>query len=70
MENDMNETTTMGLRLPVQAAVDRTTTDVTLVEGIGVDASQNPAGTLPPLPPPIMQSINGPCVRSFGRWLC
>jgi hypothetical protein len=66
----MNETKTIGLRMPVQAAVDRTATGATLVEGVGLDASQNPAETLPPLPPPIMQIMQGPCVRSFGRWLC
>ena len=36
----MNDTKTMGLRLPVQAAVDRTTTYATLADGAGVDASQ------------------------------
>ena len=74
----MNETKTMGLRLPVQVAVDRTTAYGTLADGTGVDASQDLVGapvpvsadTLPPLPPPIMQIDQGPCVRSFGKWLC
>jgi hypothetical protein len=35
---------TMGLRLPVQAAVDRTAPDATLVDGAGVEASQNHVG--------------------------
>ena len=35
----MNETKTMGLRLPVQAAVDRTATGATLAGGTGVEAS-------------------------------
>ena len=39
-ENEMNETKTAGLRLPVQAAVDRTATYATLADG-GVEASQN-----------------------------
>ena len=37
----MNDTKTMGLRLPVQAAVDRTTTYATLADGAGVEASIN-----------------------------
>jgi hypothetical protein len=37
----MNDTKTMGLRLPVQAAVDRTAACGTLADGQGVDASQN-----------------------------
>ena len=36
----MNDTKTMGLRLPVQAAVDRTATYATLADGAGVEASQ------------------------------
>jgi len=36
----MNDTKTMGLRLPVQAAVDRTAAYGTLADGTGVDASQ------------------------------
>jgi hypothetical protein len=36
----MNETKSTGLRLPVQAAVDRTATYATLADG-GVEASQN-----------------------------
>ena len=35
----MNETKTMGLRLPVQAAVDRTAMGTTLAAGAGVEAS-------------------------------
>ena len=35
----MNETKTMGLRLPVQAAVDRTAMGAALTEGAGVEAS-------------------------------
>jgi hypothetical protein len=35
----MNETKTMGLRLPVQAAVDRTAMGATLTDGAGVEAS-------------------------------
>jgi len=35
----MNETTSAGLRLPVQAAVDRTATGATLADGTGVEAS-------------------------------
>ena len=34
----MNDTKTMGLRLPVQAAVDRTATGGTLADGTGVEA--------------------------------
>jgi len=34
----MNETKTMGLRLPVQAAVNRTATGATLADGAGVEA--------------------------------
>ena len=34
-ENKMSETKTMGLRLPVQAAVDRTATGATLADGAG-----------------------------------
>jgi hypothetical protein len=41
MEKQMNDTKTMGLRLPVQAAVDRTAAYGTLAEGQGVEASQN-----------------------------
>ncbi len=37
----MDATTSAGLRLPVQAAVDRTATYATLAEGDGVEASQN-----------------------------
>jgi hypothetical protein len=37
----MNDTKTMGLRLPVQAAVDRTAAYGTLADGQGLDASQN-----------------------------
>jgi hypothetical protein len=75
-ENDMNGTTSAGLRLPVQAAVDRTATSATLADGAGVEASQNlvgrsvpvraPVGTLSPLPP----VIHGPCIQSDGGWLC
>ena len=36
----MNDTKTMELRLPVQAAVDRTATGATLAEGVGMEASQ------------------------------
>ena len=36
----MNDTKTMGLRLPVQAAVDRTATYASLAQGTGVEASQ------------------------------
>jgi hypothetical protein len=43
----MNDTKTMGLRLPVQAAVDRTATYATLAEGAGVEASQFNLGNLP-----------------------
>jgi hypothetical protein len=35
----MNETKTMGLRLPVQAAVDRAAMGTTLAAGAGVEAS-------------------------------
>ena len=35
----MSETKTMGLRLPVQAAVDRTATGATLADGAGAGAS-------------------------------
>jgi len=34
----MNDTKTMGLRLPVQAAVDRTATGGALADGTGVEA--------------------------------
>jgi hypothetical protein len=37
--NETNETKTMGLRLPVQAAVDRTAMGATLADGVGVEAS-------------------------------
>lgn len=37
----MDTTKTMGLRLPVQAAVNRTATGAALTEGAGVEASQN-----------------------------
>jgi hypothetical protein len=37
----MNDTKTMGLRLPVQAAVDRTAAYGTLADGQGMDASQD-----------------------------
>ncbi len=37
----MDTTKTTGLRLPVQAAVNRTATGATLTEGAGVEASQN-----------------------------
>jgi hypothetical protein len=40
-KDEMNDTKTMGLRLPVQAAVDRTTTYATLADGAGVEASIN-----------------------------
>jgi hypothetical protein len=78
MENEMNEKKTMRLRLPVQVAVDRTTAYGTLADGTGVDVSQDLVGapvrvsadTLPPLSPTIMQIDQGPCIRSFGRWLC
>jgi hypothetical protein len=36
----MNDTRSAGLRLPVQAAVDRTTTNATLADGASVEASQ------------------------------
>jgi hypothetical protein len=36
----MNDTKSMGLRLPVQAAVDRTAAHAALTEGAGVEASQ------------------------------
>lgn len=36
----MNETKAIGLRLPVQAAVDRTANFAALAEGFGVEASQ------------------------------
>jgi hypothetical protein len=36
----MNETKTIGLRLPVQAAVDRTATFAALADGSGLEASQ------------------------------
>jgi hypothetical protein len=39
-ETGMNETKTIGLRLPVQASVDRTATFAALAEGSGVEASQ------------------------------
>jgi hypothetical protein len=39
--NDMNENRSAGLRLPVQAAVDRTATGAALADGAGVEASQN-----------------------------
>jgi hypothetical protein len=39
----MNETKSMGLRLPVQAGVDRTATYATLAQGAGVEASQLPS---------------------------
>jgi hypothetical protein len=35
----MNETKTIGLRLPVQGAVDRTAMGATLADGAGVEAS-------------------------------
>jgi hypothetical protein len=35
----MNDTKTMGLRLPVQAAVERSATGATLADGTGVEAS-------------------------------
>jgi hypothetical protein len=38
----MNETKSVGLRLPVQATVDRTATYATLAQGAGVEASQLP----------------------------
>jgi hypothetical protein len=37
----MDTTKTMGLRLPVQAAVNRTATGAALTEGAGVEASIN-----------------------------
>ena len=37
--NETNETKTRGLRLPVQAAVDRTAMGATLADGAGVEAS-------------------------------
>jgi hypothetical protein len=73
----MSEMKTMGLQLPVQAVVDRTATGGTLNEGVGVDASQNFAGAPMPgrapvgtLPPSVLHVTQGPCIRSFGRWLC
>jgi len=45
----MNDTKTMGLRLPVQAAVDRTATGGTLADGTGVEASQLPSWLQPVL---------------------
>jgi hypothetical protein len=75
-EKGMNGSTSAGLRLPVQAAVDRTATGGALAEGAGMEASQNfvgrsipvraPVGTLSPLPP----VMHGPCIRSAGGWLC
>ncbi len=46
----MNDTKTMGLRLPVQAAVDRSTTGAALADGTGVEASQNVGQILGSLP--------------------
>lgn len=37
----MNETKSVGLRLPVQASVDRPVTGAALAEDTGVEASQN-----------------------------
>jgi len=42
----MNETRTMGLRLPVQGAVDRTAMSATLADGAGVEASSRIMDTL------------------------
>jgi hypothetical protein len=74
-ENEMNGTKTMGLRLPVQAVVDRTTTGVTLADGVGVEASQNlvigpvPIGAFGGTRPPGV--IQGPCFPTLGgRWIC
>ena len=71
----MNDTKTMGLRLPVQAAVDRTATGATLADGAGVEASQSLVGAPVPVgafggtrPPGVIQ---GPCHPTLGgRWIC
>jgi hypothetical protein len=39
----MNDTKPMGLRLPVQAAVERSATYATVADGVGVEASQLPS---------------------------
>ena len=54
----MNEKKTMGLRLPVQAAVDRTEAYGTLADGTGVEASQNLGQILQGVAP-ILTSILG-----------
>jgi hypothetical protein len=46
----MNGTKSAGLRLPVQAAVDRTAPGATLTDGTGVEASQSVGQILGSLP--------------------
>jgi hypothetical protein len=53
----MNDTKSMGLRLPVQAAVDRTATHATLADGTGMEAS---AASLSQLPQNWQQLLNPP----------
>jgi hypothetical protein len=53
----MNDPKSMGLRLPVQAAVDRTATHATLADGTGMEAS---AAGLSQLPQSWQQWLNPP----------
>ena len=64
----MNQTKMMGLRLPVQAAVNRTATGATLADSVGVEALQVvhdhrhppvPPGMPPGMPPEMLD-----CMRS------
>jgi hypothetical protein len=43
----MDDTKSMGLRLPMQAAVDRTATHATLADGTGMEASAAGLSQLP-----------------------
>jgi hypothetical protein len=61
----MKETSSAGLRLPVQAAIDRTRTYGTFADGSGVEASINFGDLLRPIimdnwtPPPAVQTLLG-----------
>lgn len=46
----MNDTKSAGLRLPVQAAVDRTAPGAALADGTGVEASQSVGQILGSIP--------------------
>jgi hypothetical protein len=60
----MKETSSTGMRLPVQAAIDRTRTYGTLADGSGVEASIDFGKLLGPYiydwtPPPGVQTLLG-----------